>query len=535
MVFKFNVCGDKLKFLNEREAYSGNTNYRCNFLLSDEWNGLESFAVFIAGEKAVEQVIVDGECKIPYEALEHGEFTVGAFATNGSDGSEEELIRISTNLIHIEVYEGAFREAGIAEEDEPTIWEQYVQLCAAEREAAESAKQVAESARDEAEGFAKEAKDAKEGIGNIAKDVEQAKADTLTYRNEAFTSKGMAAISAGDAERYKNAAANEKTAAMEAKELAETARDNAKAAQKGAEDARDLAKSYKNEAFANKETAKNYANTAQREALKAEQAKQDILNAGESFVSKDKDEEISGVKTFSGGIKTDSISTDLQLEMNGDGAVISGGSSGVYLKSNMGIYANDSKVATEGDIKKAIEGIELPTIDERNLVHKTGDEDIAGNKKFTGNLDIKQISTEEQFKINAVGGARVFADSDVTLEGVGAYLYLWNGAEFSLAGDMTVNGKVVALKEDITKALENITPPAIDESNLVHKDKAETITGKKTFDAIDANTISAAKNRLALIADAGVTINGKMAATTDDITTAIQEAILDSWSEVIEP
>ena len=91
MIFKFNICGDRLKLLNEREAYSGNTNYRCNFLLSDEWDGLKCFAVFIADGEAATRLIVNGECKIPAKVLEHGEFTVGAFATNGS---EEDLIII---------------------------------------------------------------------------------------------------------------------------------------------------------------------------------------------------------------------------------------------------------------------------------------------------------------------------------------------------------------------------------------------------------------------------------------------------------
>jgi hypothetical protein len=90
---------------------------------------------------------------------------------------------------------------------------------------------------------------------------------------------------------------------------------------------------------------------------------------------------------------------------------------------------------------------ETPTIDESNLVHKTDDEEISGNKKFTGKVDINRIETEAG--IGIYGG-----DSGVYFGGNADSLFMRYGAEFSLDGDLKVNGKEVALKEDITTAIQ---------------------------------------------------------------------------------
>lgn len=97
---------------------------------------------------------------------------------------------------------------------------------------------------------------------------------------------------------------------------------------------------------------------------------------------------------------------------------------------------------------------ETPTIDESNLVHKTDDEEISGNKKFNGNIDVGQILTERAFSINALSGVNIWSDAGTILEGVGGQLYLYNGAEFTLAGDLKVNNEIVALKKDITTAIQ---------------------------------------------------------------------------------
>lgn len=617
MIFKFNVCGDKLKFLNEREAYSGNTNYRCNFLLSDEWDGLKCFAVFIADGKAEKRLIVNGECKIPEGVLEHGEFTVGAFATNGS---AEELIRISTNLIHIEVYEGAFREAGIAEEDEPTIWEQYVQLCAAEREAATDAREGAETAKSDAEGFAQEAKEAKEGIGNIAEDVEKARAETLTYRNEAFTSRGMAAISAGDAERYKNAAANEKVAAMEAKELAkeaqsmaETAQFGAESARNAAEDARDLAELYKNEAFTNKETAKSYSNTAQEEALKAEQAKQDILDVGESFVSKDKNEEISGVKTFTSDIKINDdfagfisfsetepkdkkIAAWVKRCIIGEREIADVEISGEVGENGYAALSSITLKLLEGDPTSFEELIIDPVVGNESFLLPKGSDNaerklyapsdgLTATSEFVTNYTYDALQNRVTFTLFEYDFSRTEVEKLPTKEDFigkmahfgalpdGEYEYnvqmrlLLRNYNLGKSDKVSTKGKWIlvsspeeinsyitslinahnkssAAHSDIRKMISEIKVPEIDESNLVHKTEVEEIHGFKMFhNGIHTPSISydgplKIYNSYSVelnLTEKGVFVGSKEVAIKDDITTAIQEAVLDSWSEVIEP
>lgn len=90
------------------------------------------------------------------------------------------------------------------------------------------------------------------------------------------------------------------------------------------------------------------------------------------------------------------------------------------------------------------------TAEEVGAVSKDGDEEISGVKKFNDSVDIKKISTEDFFSIEALSGVRIWADAGTILEGVGGQLYLYNGAEFTLTGDLKVNGEVVALKKDIT-------------------------------------------------------------------------------------
>ncbi len=211
------------------------------------------------------------------------------------------------------------------------------------------------------------------------------------------------------------------------------------------------------------------------------------------------------------------IATESALQLSGDGVFIIGGSSGIEIKGP-DLTFNGEDVATINDIKTAMGDIEIPEIDESNLVHKDGNEEIAGIKTFSDGVKTSYIVGNDDRLFITADGIELASSSPV-------YVNTDHG--------FWLNGKEVAVKDDITTAMGDIEIPEIDESNLVHKDKAETITGKKTFDSIEANTIGANKGRLALVADDVVTINGKKAATTDDITAAIQSAIFDSWEVAI--
>ena len=182
------------------------------------------------------------------------------------------------------------------------------------------------------------------------------------------------------------------------------------------------------------------------------------------------------------------------------------------------INTHNQSSAAHSDIRKMITEIKTSEIDETNLVHKSGDEEISGIKTFTDGIRVNEIKDEYGLTISAGDGSLVLKSESDTLD-------LRFGAHFSLNGDMTINGDVVATKKDL-EDIGNV------DTDVVHKTGDEEIGGKKTFtELLNAPGISTGE-RLELIGDGvdirsgspiyltsqnGVYVNDKEVATKEDI------------------
>ena len=124
MIFYFKADGDKLTLLNiKNTAYTGNINtYGCEFEFTEEWNELSKFMAVMVKDKCYVLGITDNYCILPYEAVtESGTIQIGVYGTNGS---EDDFKRISTNWESISVGEGTYKEDTSAPQiPEPDVWE----------------------------------------------------------------------------------------------------------------------------------------------------------------------------------------------------------------------------------------------------------------------------------------------------------------------------------------------------------------------------------------------------------------------------
>ena len=124
MEFNISVKGDKIKIEKPvKIAHTGNVNtYKCNFTFSDEWQGLTPFMVLFVGGMYFTTPIIDNSCMLPYEACIHsGYIALGVFGTNGS---KDDLRRISTCLKQLYIEEGAYQNREVSPEiPKPDFWE----------------------------------------------------------------------------------------------------------------------------------------------------------------------------------------------------------------------------------------------------------------------------------------------------------------------------------------------------------------------------------------------------------------------------
>ena len=126
MDFEFIVQKDHLQAYSRTVGYSGNVNsYCCVFRFDEAWDGMAKFLVVDMGDKEYLQTIIDGECYLAQEALaERNQIRLGVYGSIIENG--EEYRRISTNMVILDIEEGAFRSASAPEEPQPEVWEQYV-------------------------------------------------------------------------------------------------------------------------------------------------------------------------------------------------------------------------------------------------------------------------------------------------------------------------------------------------------------------------------------------------------------------------
>ena len=124
MDINFTIASDKLTS-DIAKPISGNVNYyKCKFTFSDEWAELAKFAVFSRKDMTYTIEIKDGSCLMPKEVLEEsGNIAIGVFGTNAS---ETEYIRISTNPVTALVSTGAYKEGDTPETPTPDVWEEYL-------------------------------------------------------------------------------------------------------------------------------------------------------------------------------------------------------------------------------------------------------------------------------------------------------------------------------------------------------------------------------------------------------------------------
>ena len=121
MIYDFTISGDCLTLDSRMSAVSGGVNcYRCRFTFDKAWDNLTKFAVFEKDGKAVTVYLDGDDCPVPAELLtDPATIGVGVYGTR----LEGEPYRISTNLSHIVIKEGAYREGVAPETPKKEAWE----------------------------------------------------------------------------------------------------------------------------------------------------------------------------------------------------------------------------------------------------------------------------------------------------------------------------------------------------------------------------------------------------------------------------
>lgn len=122
-VSKNTICLEEGYIINKGE-------YKANILefeFSEEYtDDLVKKAIFVNGENAIEQAIINNQCNIPYEVLNADSFELRVYAYEVED--EELKLRYSPTYITAYLREGSYRgNTGSGEEITPTQFEQYEQ------------------------------------------------------------------------------------------------------------------------------------------------------------------------------------------------------------------------------------------------------------------------------------------------------------------------------------------------------------------------------------------------------------------------
>lgn len=122
MDINFYVQSDRLTS-DIKQPISGNVNfYRCVFTFSEEWDITAKYAVFSRSGKTYTVELKENACFIPAEVLtESGYITIGVFGTNGS---ESDYLRISSNAATVYVGTGAYEDGETPAPPTPDVWEE---------------------------------------------------------------------------------------------------------------------------------------------------------------------------------------------------------------------------------------------------------------------------------------------------------------------------------------------------------------------------------------------------------------------------
>ena len=103
MELTFSICNQSLKRTDsEKPADYSNEYLKCIFSFeSDDWTPMGKFAIFKTGKLNYRVAINDGECIVPFDALQYNQFALTVYGIDGDT-------RITTNLVYIKLGKSGF-------------------------------------------------------------------------------------------------------------------------------------------------------------------------------------------------------------------------------------------------------------------------------------------------------------------------------------------------------------------------------------------------------------------------------------------
>lgn len=173
---KYRAVGQCLRLEEAWRPVAGTVGrYQAAFSLDESWDGLTCTAVFRGPKATVEQLLVNGACVVPWEALQvRGWLEVGLYGVCGSD-------RLPTLWAEPIAISDGPTPADAAQEPTPDKWQEYVSRVedsAAEartaQDAAAAARLAAEMARDTAAAASSRSEAARDEALSAKKAAERA-------------------------------------------------------------------------------------------------------------------------------------------------------------------------------------------------------------------------------------------------------------------------------------------------------------------------------------------------------------------------
>ena len=103
MELTFSICNQSLKRTDsEKPADLSNEYLKCQFdFQSSDWTPMGKFAIFKTGKLNYRVAINDGECIVPFDALQYNQFALTVYGIDGDT-------RITTNLVYIKLGKSGF-------------------------------------------------------------------------------------------------------------------------------------------------------------------------------------------------------------------------------------------------------------------------------------------------------------------------------------------------------------------------------------------------------------------------------------------
>lgn len=103
MELTFSICNQSLKRTDsEKPADYSNEYLKCQFdFQSEDWEPMGKFAIFKTGKLNYRVAISDGECIVPFDALQYNQFALTVYGIDGDT-------RITTNLVYIKLGKSGF-------------------------------------------------------------------------------------------------------------------------------------------------------------------------------------------------------------------------------------------------------------------------------------------------------------------------------------------------------------------------------------------------------------------------------------------